>query len=268
MARQEWKIIKQNKEQRQLEVFKESFHEIHDAEICLIENDPPDGYLKSNNKKISIELTEIFWDEDKDGINKKEQESLSQQIVDIAKKKYEELGLPPLYTSISFIDQFGLNKFNEITKLTPSDKESLSDYLVSKIGEFLPIENEEMIEIPIYDEFGNRIINEKIDSIWISRSQALDENCWTTSGGGCIPDITYDKLNRIIQKKNKGLNKYKNDFDESWLVIVEYWNDISGYYGFRFIDEFLEKKFQSQFDRVFILRSRRREIIELKIAQY
>lgn len=267
MARQDWNIAKKNREKAQLEVFQESFIEIQEAVIHQVQNDPPDSYFLLNDKKISIELTEIIWDKDKDGVNKKEQESLANQIVQIAERKYEKLGLPPLYTSISFIDQYGLLKWGDVTILTPTDKEKLSDYIVQKVIEFTPHQMDELIEVPLWNESGDRLMDEKIDSLYISKHEYLDSNCWTTSGGECIPDITYEKLDSIIQKKNIALLKYKNNFNESWLVIVEYWDDISGYFGFRFIDEFLEKSFKSQFDRVFILRSRRREIIELKTAE-
>jgi hypothetical protein len=247
--------------------FQKCFPELNGAKAETCDTDPPDGFLTHNGKKIAVELTELIWDNDSNGRSKKAQESLAEYIVSIAEEKYSKRALPVLYTSISFVDNYGLNKHSSDLALLSQDKDLLSDYLVEKIIQHIPDEPDQLIQIPDYNEFGDRLLHQKIESIWIGKYSSLDKNCWTTSGGGCIPDITTDKLKAYITKKNKGLTKYKANYDEAWLVLIEYWSDLSGYFSFRDIDEILKTRFDSGFDRIFIFRSRRNEIIELSLLK-
>ena len=267
MTRYSGNIIKKRRELLQLQLFKECFSSIADAEISIIENDPPDGVMQVGAKEISIELTQIFWDEDVDGINKKAQENLADIIMDLAQMKYQRLNLPPLQVNVSFVDKYGLKMNNSNSRLYSTDKETLSDYIVEKVIKNLPITNEVFIEIPEYNNRWERILNAKIHRINISRFPELTENCWTASGAGVIPLITFEKINESIQKKNKRLSKYEKVYDENWLVIIEDWNGLSGYFNFRNAEELLKKDFESDFNRIFILRSRRKELIELNTAQ-
>jgi hypothetical protein len=267
MTRYSGNIIKKRRELLQLQLFKECFSSIADFEISIIENDPPDGLIKVGAKEISIELTQIFWDEDVDGVNKKAQENLADIIMDLAQMKYQRFNLPPLQVNVSFVDKYGLKKGNSNARLYPTDKEILSDYILEKVIKNLPISNEASIEIPEYNNRWERILNPKIHSIDVSRFPELTENCWAANGAGVIPLITFEKINETIQKKNIRLSNYENAYDENWLVIIEDWDGLSGYFNFRNAEELFKRNFESEFTRVFILRSGRKELIELNIAQ-
>ncbi len=267
MTKYSGNIIKKRRELFQLQLFKECFSSIAVAEISIIENDLPDGMIQVGDKKISVELTQIFWDEDADGVNKKAQENLADIIMDLAEMKYQRYNLPPLQVNVSFVDKYGLNKNDNNKRLYSTDKEALSDYIVEKVIKHLPASNEAFIEIPEYNNNWERILDPKIHRIYISRFPELTENCWAVSGAGVIPFITVEKINEIIQKKSNRLVSYKNLYNKAWLVIIEDWNGLSGYFNFRNAEELLKKDFKSDFDRIFILRSRRKELIELNIVQ-
>ena len=110
-----------------------------------------------------------------------------------------------------------------------------------------------------------RILDPKIENIFIERFSNLSENCWSADTGGVLPHITIDKLCNAISIKDKKLDVYRKKFDKSWLVIVEDWIGMSGYFSFRNCEEVLNNKFITKFDRVFILRGKSREVIELKL---
>ena len=259
--------IKKKREQLQLKLFCEYFSEINGAKFSILKNDPPDGEIQIGDKKISIELTQIFWDTDKDGFNKKAQESTADIIMDLAEKKYNDLGLTPLQVNVSFVDKYGLEKYGDTSRLNSSDKEKLSDYIVKKVIECSSISEDKMFEVPQYDDYGKRLLDAKIESIYITRYSFIDENCWSADGGGIIPSITIDKINEAVSKKNADLKGYNHLYDQSWLVIVEDWIGISGYFSFRNAEDVIDNSFETEFDRVFILRRKERKVIELKITR-
>lgn len=258
-------IIKKEREQFQLKAFKECFGEISAAEISILDNDPPDGVIRINGKNISVELTQIFWDSDTNGLNKKAQESLADIIMDLAERKYTKLGMTPVQVNVSFIDKYGLDKYGNPNRLNSSDKERLSDYIVAKVIEYIPLEENELFEVPMYNANYERILDPKIESIYITQYSCLTENCWSADGGGTIPPITVDKICNAIDKKNKDLYRYKAVYNESWLVVIEDWTGISGYFSFLNSEELRKEKFKSPFNRIFILRGKRREVIELQV---
>jgi hypothetical protein len=266
MMRYSGNIIKKRRELFQLQLFKECLSSIASAEVSIIENDPPDGMIQIGDKNVAIELTQVFWDEDADGVNKKAQESIADKIMDLAVTKYRRLNLPPLQVNVSFVDRYGFNK-KDNERLFSTDKEDLSDYILEKVIKYLPVSTEAFVEVPECNNYLEQAFNSKIHHIYISRISELEENCWAANGAGIIPRITFEKINEAIQKKNNGLVNYKNLYDQTWLVIIEDWNGLSGYFNFRGSEELLKRVYKSDFDRTFILRSRRKELIELNSAE-
>jgi hypothetical protein len=267
MSRVNWNDIKIERQQRQVVLFRDSFEEIRHLPINLIENDPPDASLIKDTFKIAIELTELRWDKDFKGVDKSAAESNANLIMHIAKQKYCQLNLPPLQVNVSFNDNYGLIKDDNNSNLNSSDKERLSSYIVEKVSENYPKSGMKTVELDEYDNLWNRILDKKICSIWISRFPELTENCWAANGGGVIPSISYEKINEIIKHKNKRLTKYISMYHESWLVIIEDWNGVSGYFNFKNANDVFEARYNTKFDRVFILRSKNLEVIELKTAK-
>lgn len=264
VSRVDWKILKNKREGKQLELFKKCLIEIEDIEIHIIKNDPPDSYLDINDKKISIELTELYWEVDKEGLNKKAQESLSSQIIAIAQKKYENLNLPPAHVAISFKDNYGKYRpYRSDDNLNSSDKERLSDYIVQKIIEYFPISDSGRIEIDEFDNNSARLLDSKLNYINITRYPQASGNCWFIGSGGSIPEITFEIIANSVAKKNAILKRYKHFYDSNWLVIVERWNNMSGWFEFESADEIINSKYEFDFDRVFILRCWEGTVIEL-----
>ncbi len=267
MSKYSSKEIQKRAERNQIDLFKSLFQSDGEIDIKLIENDPPDAEVFIEGKRIAIELTELTWDKDADGINKKAHESTGEMIMDMARIEYEKLSLPPIYVSVSFNDNYGLIKNGQNLQLYVSDKKRLSTYIVDKVVRFLPNQNNEIVNVPQYNGNWERILDEKISSIHISRLEVLTENCWTTGGGGSVPRLTYEKLKERIESKESKLKHYQRSFESSWLVLIEDWGGISSYFDFINIEEIQDHGIESKFDRIFILRSKKNELIELNLAK-
>ena len=268
MSRTNWKELKSKREGKQLELFKKYFVEVKDLSINLIENDPPDGSLILNSQRISIELTELYWDNDSEGLNKKAQESLSDQIMTISQKKYESLNLPPAHVGISFKDNYGKYwPYRSDENLNSFDKERLSEHIVQKIIEYFPASDSGCIEVSEFNNNLERLLDPKLSSISITRYPKAIGNCWFTGSGGPIPEITFDIIDNCISKKSGILKRYKPLYDINWLVIVEHWKNMSGWFEFESADEVINSKYEFDFDRVFILRCWKEKVIELKKAE-
>jgi hypothetical protein len=259
--------IQKEAEGSQISLFKKLFESDNDVNIKLIENDPPDAECFVDGKRIAIELTELIWDLDVDGINKKAHESTGKMIVDMARIEYEKLSLPPIYVSVSFNDNYGLKKDGKNLQLYSEDKKRLSSYIVKKVIEYIPEEANKWTKVPEYNENWERIIDDKISKIRIAKLDVLDENCWVTGGAASIPILTYEKLLDPIKAKERKLDAYRNRFDEVWLVIVEGWDELAGYFDFRNLNEIQKESVPSEFNRVFVLQSNKSELIELNLAK-
>ncbi len=264
MARHDWEILKKEREKRQLELFKNCFVELKDLSIKIIDKDPPDGFFIKDNRKVAIELTELYWNKDSDGVDKSAQESIANQIMYIAKQKYLALGLPPLQVNVSFADDYGLIKNKNSRNLNSEDKERLSDYIVEKVRIYYPKLTTNSVILDEYDINWKRILDEKINSISIGRFPELTENCWVANGSGVVPGISAEKIIERISSKNERIRKYRFEYDETWLVMLESWTILAGYFHFRHAEDVINKEYKFDFDRAFILRSGEKQVIELK----
>jgi len=105
---------------------------------------------------------------------------------------------------------------------------------------------------------GYRRLPKGILRIQMSRYDILPKSHHPASKGGVVPDFTEEHLNRILMKKEKALQNYKNCIQQ-WLVIGEggdfysYMNKIE-----------IKKGFTTVFDSVFLCRRWNSEVIVLK----
>ena len=106
-----------------------------------------------------------------------------------------------------------------------------------------------------------KILPDKIDSISITKTKKFKTSSWSASEGAMINEFSDSiELERILEKKNGKPSKYKNRYDELWLLIVEDSMDLTSYFDFEYIQY---KKIKSTFDNVFVLRRADNVVIKL-----
>jgi len=106
-------------------------------------------------------------------------------------------------------------------------------------------------------DFRNGLPKE-VDYIEIFRYDKIDQSFNSKIEGGIVKDLTLTYLQPIINKKEQKLDKY-TVCDYYWLVIKE-----GNYYAGSFGEFQIETPIESTYDKVFLLRTRNSQLIELK----
>jgi hypothetical protein len=210
--------------------------------FAVIGNETPDFIIKGPQGTYSIELTRLIDPEIK------ETEVLQEKIVNGARelfiKKYEE-NLRVWVT------------FNDLPITLTKKNESIYYNELFEIVERVYLSNKDFQ----FETKSKKQINptHHIEDIYISNKAGFCN--WQTFGAFIVSRPDFKIIDDVINSKEKGLNKYKQDFKENWLVIAANFGKRSGAYDFLFIDDY---KANTKFDKVFIYNLRENEIINIK----
>lgn len=234
-----------NQEFHFLEKFKELYQDFPNGKIDKSEQ--PDFIISNEKGKIGIELTEVFQDSHLNNGQSKFQQlssdrhSFTTDLINIIEQ----------YISFTFHIAIHFNDFNHLKK---SKKHIvLKKAFKSCINQTLNLENKKSITI---NDF--QVLPEEINSITIGRYDGLDSSYDEKPEGGCVSDLTDVHLNEILKKKHKKLKKYQK-CNQFWLLIKE-----GNYYAGSFAEVKVENEFETDFDKIFLLRSNYNELIVIK----
>lgn len=206
--------------------------------------DKPDYIINTGDKKIGIEITQLFVDSlDGKQSNKKRLEILQNQLGEKLCRELESLIPFKFVLSIQFSDfDISLNKIDSIiTKCVNHIK------TIRGLGKFESFSVENEGDLP-----------DELLSIEIRYGSSLSKSFFSYVGSAILPDLSSEHIQSILNTKHKKLTDYQ-ECNEHWLLIVE---DIylSSSFG-----ENNVKSVKSDFDKVFLLRRFKDEkIIELK----
>lgn len=224
--------------------FKESFTDFPEGILCFDDN--PDVLVKTQEGFYGIEHTRLYYG------TLKEQESLEQRIADRAKEMYESTGAPPLYVTVLFDSKVKLGVKD--IDLIAADLNGMVHQHIPAVGEHLMLE-------------GWRFISQRcspsISVIFIDRPDKSCEMFWGVGRGGAVPDLASEQIRERIQDKETELSRYLSKCFKVWLLIVEDGFSPSSY--FVISDEIKNQVYKSSFDRIFLFRNFRCEVIELRV---
>ena len=234
-------------EQEEQWIFESFIEAYKDAEISdYFKNEAPDYIIKLNDRKVGLELTEIFQDSDE------KFSELQRNSSDW--KTFTEEFITKLQPHIDFKFMVGID-FSRFHSIKKSEKH----HVVSKLAEvcipkLMNLQNREHLDLDYNDN-----VPEQIDSIHFSRYDALPESINYQPEGGTVRELASAVLQTVIDKKDKKLPTYSH-CDEYWLLIRE-----GNYYAGSFSDEITEPLvIRSTFDKVFLFRTKKNEVISLK----
>jgi hypothetical protein len=225
--------------------FKSNFSAFPEGEIE--QSDQPD-FIVNGSRKIGIEITQIFQDQENlEGsiLRKTEtyQRLLLEDIIEVLRERKSRICL--LDISLNHLNItpslkpkiLAINCANEICRNIPEDAD-FSNYT-------LTIQNEGQLPDFIYDL-----------TMWFSSS--LTDFEYVESSGGVGMTLTNKKLQFVLNKKEKLLKTYK-ECDEYWLIIKE-GSSLADYFPAIDVDK---SQIQTSFDQVFLIRQSGPEIIKL-----
>lgn len=242
-----------------LDKFKELYCDLPQGEFSHV--DSPDFILVTlDRRKIGIELTQAVHSK-----SAKRQSSSQIELTDLALKELVSQ-LPYHFSlSIKLIPGKGVPK--------PKRKQIVSATVAFCVNEFLDLQNRSFSRVEhvnvdldsILPEVRNLMLNkgyrnlpEGIASISLLRYDEHGSSFNSASEAAFIPFFTFERLQERLSDKERKLPKYK-PCDAYWLII---WQGagITGY----FKEVEFENPIQSKFDKVFLIRDFKHELITLK----
>lgn len=210
------------------------------------ESESPDFIVVADTKRIGIELIELI-NEGNDKFSPAQRYSLEDRIVSKARMEFQKYSNKRVWAVIEFEINLSLSKLRsqklacEIAESVYKNTRNLPDDRILYNGEIyegLPPE----IRFISFD-----IIPEMEGIEWMPMRSKLAE-----------PLESYH-LNRAVTKKEKRIPEYKKKVDEIYLLIMEGFLPKSWYWDHK--DLSIDS---TEFDKVFLLRLMRNELIVLK----
>lgn len=165
----------------------------------------PDLILHSANKKIGIEVTEM-WQEWSKGVDPTEQEGFRSYIVRKAQKFYKKTGNPNVSVSVFFSHSHPLKK---------DDVRSIIEKLVEIVCRNIPDKDLGKWEIQNY---GNSL-PDQVSSLRVVRRDASRLH-WKKIWSTYVPDLPARQVAQRLERKEPNLPGYLKFCDECWLVMV------------------------------------------------
>ena len=252
------RILKDKHEEKVLILLKNHFGW---GDLPHTKSESPDFVLHFPSDDIGVEVTELLESDKKELSSVKA--NLTEQVIEKLKTR-----LPYQFILNIDIEPQNTDKPNNNRRI-----KELAE-IFERIG--TDLQNQRQIE---FDKFGddfnkypediqNTILNrgfmplpEGVSRISISRYDFLDKSFNSQREGGVVPILNIDKIQAVIDKKNKKLPDFKI-LSAQWLILEE-GNGIAGYYANIPDNEI----FETVFDRIFIVRIRSNEIRELRIQK-
>jgi hypothetical protein len=205
----------------------------------------PDFIIEFEGKTIGVELTEIFQDSST-GHSKLQQKSSDRE-------NFTEELIQTIQPFVNFHFGVGIH-FSEFSHIRKSDKQTLIQLLVQIcLPRLSGIQNHEHLELDFYNG-----LPQQIDSISFSRLDESDCSFNFKPEGGTVAILTSEHVLPTLIKKEKKLKSYIG-CQEYWLVIRE-----GNYYAGSFSESDPVISIKTSFDKVFLLRTKKSQLITLK----
>jgi len=231
-----------NKKELEFEIlseFKSRFSGFPPGEI--IWGEQPDFIIESAQSRIGIEITEINTPDEANQTNLRQQESIAEQIIQLASDCYQELDKGQFSVTVVF-------------SLEKPLAEKKKDKIAAFICEFAKCNK-------LFHETHNGLIPEihRI-SIWRDPSPAIQK--WTALYSGWIGKLNCEILTKVIEKKEMKIKTYEKLVLHNWLLIVANGKKLSG--SFNYDDMKSNCDFNSNFSKVFLYNRFQGQVFELK----
>jgi len=206
------------------------------------ESETPDFIVESLDKKISIELTRFITPELKQG------EEFRTKIVEMAEQMFLEKYDCNLRVFVTFSEAPIKCKTNEIRRYA---------YEIVGVVEHVYQANKEF-EFKVSSRHSRRPFNWFIDTISINNNMPFSN--WQTMGAYKVDRVDFNQIVSIIERKQKNIIRYKQPFDENWLVIVSSLGSKSSTFDFAFVSY---DPFNTDFERIFVYEYTQDKVIEI-----
>ena len=237
---------KQWTEKYALDIFKEVYPEFPSGTI--IHSDRPDFTVVNGNNVVGIDIMEVYQDSHLSNSSKlKQKESVKNEFEKDLIKAIEK------YTQKSFVLSIEFSRCHTISNFK---KGAIIQDCLAPCLEF--IWNQDEGDLRIENHPDNRYnLPDEIDSIFILLVKH-DTSSNSNSQGGTVSNLEYKHIEPKLLKHEGAISGYK-PCHEYWLLIRE-----GNYYAGTFSAIDIPTPIQTRFDKVFIIRTSKREYVQLK----
>lgn len=226
---------KKERERRHIKAFLE-LSEIS-AEI-VDDGESPDFVLSINERKVGVELTEIYISNDENKIPLKAKESLAAKIVQEARHRYEAAKGIPLRVAIGFSPRTDFKSLNRT-----DTARVLADFLLGQsIRSELVQSWRSTLNGPLPLEINF------LNAVAVPNQEAAH---WYAPQAGWVVALTEERLQASIDAKTCKLRAYQRTTPETWLVLVVAGGAPSQLFDIRHCID--QKTIHSPFNRTFLL---------------
>jgi hypothetical protein len=246
--------VKKAREQAYLERFRENFADFPEGEVVPFEH--PDFLIKTQSRRIGIELTEYHVQEPDEGWGSpmRAREGREDKVLRTASKRYQSKGLPAVAVHIHW---------NSHQVFSSRSVQELAADLADLVQELLPEPGHEAA-IRHRRHPAWRSLPQEVTSLSIDRRRNFSKNVWTSVRGASVPTLAPPELQQIIMRtKGAKVPSYRQQCREVWLLIVA-----RGFEPSTFGDlgsEVEVHEFETTFDRVFFLHHADEYVAELRV---
>lgn len=243
---------KKDVERWQLEQFSSLFPGFPRGSIS--DSEEPDFIVDTGDRKIGIELTDLYWQPLPNQAPRQSQESLWYRIVKAAERIYSESALAPLQVSVHFNRQYSLRK---------SDVARLAKAIAAVVVRNAPPPGKNSSED--YDWENRDYFPEEVITINVWNIERVRESFFNSPSAAFIPTLRSDDILRAMSLKESKVDRYRTRCDEVWLLVNCDGGQLSTL--FEHDEAVIQKTYSSRFDRVFLMRHLAGKVYELKGCQ-
>ena len=242
-----------------LRAFLNIFGEISESSCEF--TDVPDLLAPYKGYKIGIEHTRIYQKNPslKSGRQRKPQEQIHFQIVDMAHSIFKQSSSISLWLVVQFTEPF-----DYWTKDIAAIANTLANTVRIAVANLPAVAESKPLLRVNSREFKRRgwPFPQGVDSILFAVESDPGMEVWGPSYGYTVPFLGVDELNGVIKDKDALVPKYRERCDAVWLLMVLDMGLPSSH--FDITENVKEHIFETLFDRLFLFTESKSSLLELK----
>lgn len=212
--------------------------------MIMLDNDPPDSILQTDESKVSIEIGRVY------NPKLKEQENIQNRVVKLALEKFNLRRRDTLRVFVQFSSKHLSPNYNFSEKLSDELSEYVERVCAKNEGHKFSIST-----------LSHSCINDYFSRISLSNEYNYEN--WQPFGAYLVEYVDEVWFRKIIDKKEGKMKEigYEKEFDENWLLLVADFGHKSS--AFRF-DSLASDYNDSLFDKIYLYQKFSDKIFEIK----
>lgn len=221
----------------------------------------PDLKATTKNGIIGIEHQRLFYPPSNNNIIRQEQEGLRRKVIMQSEKEFGKLSDVSLGVNVYFHTFYALSVDPQGLKLTSNRVEPLAKSIANLVKSKTP---DLGYEVELRPTLGDDTFPSGINSILVWHPQDGRHAIWQAPEGGAVARFTPDYIRQQISKKEEKIDRYREECDKIWLLLVADGQQFSTWFDIESSGEAFQTTYSTNFDRVFILDGPDLDMNELK----